>query len=293
MRRSVILFVAAWLLLFPFIAQAQSAVAFEKLDIQFWPDYDRPSVLVIYNFIVSADTSLPAQVRIRMPAGAQLFAVARDENGSLINVEHDLPQQVGNYSLLVFSVVDRSLHRVEFYVPYVQQEQKRTFIYTWPGDYPVASLQLILQEPVGVTDLMTEPPMTNLGPGPDGFTYHSLTAQDVKEGESLSFKASYYSKNSALSTERPQFSDTLEPSLSFVSFLPWILGGLGVALILAGGVWYWLSGRSGGDLSGHARKRHSSQVEDEPAESVYCSQCGKRAQPGDRFCRACGSKLRQ
>jgi len=31
---------------------------------------------------------------------------------------------------------------------------------------------------------------------------------------------------------------------------------------------------------------------DEPQNLVYCHQCGKRATPGDQFCRVCGVELR-
>lgn len=293
MRRATIclLLVLAFLLPLPGLAQAQSAVVFESLNIQFWPDFDQPSVLVLYDFVISGETPLPAQVNIRMPAGAQLFAVARDEDGKLMNVEHDLPAQEGNYSVVTFVVTDRLTYRVEFYIPYVRQEQRRAFIYAWPGDYAVASFRMVLQEPIGATNVVTEPAMTSLGTGADGFAYRAFSVQDLKSGERISLKVNYDSKNSELSADKPQPSAPLEPSQPFMFFLPWVLGGLGVVLIIGGGAWYWLSGRS--SEPGRARKRHAAQTEDESAVSTYCSQCGKRAQPADRFCRACGTKLRQ
>jgi len=293
MRKSVILFVLLSLLIFPTFARAQSSVTFEKLVIQFWPDFDQPSVLVIYDFVVSSETPLPAQVNIRMPAGAQLFAVARDEAGMLMNVEHDPPVQAGNYSVVSFVVTDRLTYRLEFYIPYVRQEQRRTFIYTWPGDYAVASLRMLLQEPMGAANIVTEPDMAEIIPGADGFTYRALSAQDVKDGAGLTLKVGYDSENGEpFINEKPQPSAPLEPSQPFMSFLPWILGGVGVMLIVGGGVWYWLSGRTGSGNE-RSRKRHVSRDEEIAVAAVYCSQCGKRAQPNDRFCRACGTKLRQ
>lgn len=293
MRRTLcLLLVLASLLALPGPARAQSAVAFESLNIQFWPDFDQPSVLVLYDFVVSGETPLPAQVNIRMPAGAQLFAVARDEDGKLMNVEHDLPVQEGNYSVVTFVVTDRLTYRVEFYIPYVRQEQRRTFLYAWPGDYAVASFRMVLQEPIGATNVVTEPAMTSLGTGADGFAYRAFSVQDIKAGERISLKVSYDSKSSEPFADKPQAAGSLDPAQPFMSLLPWILGGLGVALILGGGAWYWLSGRSSDGGAGRARRRHAAQAEEEPSDSAYCSQCGKRAQPGDRFCRACGAKLR-
>jgi hypothetical protein len=82
------------------------------------------------------------------------------------------------------------------------------------------------------------------------------------------------------------------------SLLPWILGGLGLVLIVGGGVWYWKSGlnRESTDKSGRKRVRRSAATSP-PATSaegaaIYCTNCGKRASASDRFCRTCGTPLR-
>lgn len=292
MRRVAFLLALALLLAVPAPVGAQSSVALERLTIEFWPDFDQPSVLVLYDFVIAAETPLPAQVNIRMPAGAQLFAVARKESGGLMNVEHAPPVQEGNYSVVTFIVSDRLIHRVEFYIPYVQQEQQRAFIYTWSGDYAVNSFQMVLQEPLAAANIVTEPEMTGRESREDGLAYRSLAAQSLKLGERIALKVSYDNPGSELSAARPTPSASLESSPPFMSFLPWVLGGMGLILILGGGAWYWLSGRSGGGGIGRARKRRAAQVDDDVTASAYCSQCGKRAQPGDRFCRACGAKLR-
>jgi uncharacterized OB-fold protein len=66
-----------------------------------------------------------------------------------------------------------------------------------------------------------------------------------------------------------------------------------VALIVGGVVWYLQSGK--GKEEERSRRRHRLAPVKEPESTggyVYCHQCGKRAGPGDRFCRACGAKLR-
>ena len=70
----------------------------------------------------------------------------------------------------------------------------------------------------------------------------------------------------------------------------YILGFLGVLLIVVGLVWFWQSGMS--SQSENGRMRHASHSQPESAGSdgqIYCHQCGKRAQPSDKFCRACGT----
>lgn len=291
MRRIAALLALLFLLVSPVPAGAQSPVAFESLSIELWPDFDQPSVLVLYDFVISAETSLPAQVNIRMPAGAQLFAVAREEPQGLMNVEHAPPVQEGNYSVVTFVVTDRLEYRVEFYIPYVRQGQQRTFLYTWPGDYPVQSLIMTLQEPRAAINIATEPEMTRRETRADGLFYRSFSTQTVGAGERVALKVTYENPSSELTAARPQPAASLEPSQPLLSLLPWLLGGLGVALMVGGGVWYWLSGRSASG-TGRARKRHAASLEERPSDTVYCTQCGKRAQPGDRFCRACGTRLR-
>jgi hypothetical protein len=80
--------------------------------------------------------------------------------------------------------------------------------------------------------------------------------------------------------------------ISLTNYLPYIFGGFGLVLILGGFLYYWQSGtRSGG--SGPKRRRRAHAVEQEEGEAQYCHQCGTRARPNDRFCRVCGSRLRQ
>jgi hypothetical protein len=75
--------------------------------------------------------------------------------------------------------------------------------------------------------------------------------------------------------------------------LPWVLVGIGGALIIAGvvaGVSMW---RNNSRRSPGSRKRHERPREEKEAEVIYCHECGKRAQPGDVFCRTCGTRLRK
>jgi hypothetical protein len=80
---------------------------------------------------------------------------------------------------------------------------------------------------------------------------------------------------------------------SLMAALPWALGGLGVALIAGGGAWYYFSGRQNQGSQPRRRRRATAPVEvEDDGGYIYCHQCGKRASPGDRFCRTCGTKLR-
>src|SRR4051794_5059158 len=54
----------------PGAARAQQAVSLASLQISIWPEYDRPTSLVILDGVVAAGVKLPVQLRVRIPAAA-------------------------------------------------------------------------------------------------------------------------------------------------------------------------------------------------------------------------------
>jgi hypothetical protein len=77
--------------------------------------------------------------------------------------------------------------------------------------------------------------------------------------------------------------------VSLNNYLPYIIGTLGVIIIIGGFMYYRQSGRSASAKKSRRRKSANEEAE----SGVYCAQCGTRARGGDRFCRTCGSRLRQ
>ena len=65
-------------------AQAQGGANLERLEIAIWPEYDRPSALVIYKARLDTSVDLPAVVRLPIPAsvGAPHAVAAWSPDGS-------------------------------------------------------------------------------------------------------------------------------------------------------------------------------------------------------------------
>ena len=74
------------------------------------------------------------------------------------------------------------------------------------------------------------------------------------------------------------------------NYLPYILAVLVVAAGGAAAV-YFLQPRSRRQPG--RERHHKARAESAGKADVYCHQCGARAQTGDRFCRVCGTELRQ
>jgi hypothetical protein len=117
---------------------------------------------------------------------------------------------------------------------------------------------------------------------------------NLEVGAQLPIKLTYTRTSDQLSvSNQPLETGTVDEStqgrISLNNYLPYILGGLGVLLIVGAGIYYWQTSQGKPTV----RRRHRARDEDRDSEDVYCYQCGKRAQPGDRFCRTCGTRLRR
>ena len=300
MRKWLLLFTLIVIGLFPVGVQAQSNIRFSSVVVDIQPDYDKPSVLVIYHFTLAADVALPASLELRVPIQAKdsINAVAvADSSGTLV-LENYTTTESGDWIIISMQTSSRNI-RVEYYDAYIKDNNNRSYTYNWPGNYPVDAFSLSFMQPLDATDVKLTPDM---GPGTvdaNGLTYYSsaIGAMTVKQSYafSLDYKKTTDRLSASLQTVQP--SGPVSPSFlgNLANNMPLILGGLGGSLVVAAlvvGLFYWRKERrkSTRDL----RKRHAStsQKGNLPGDA-YCNQCGKRAQPGDVFCRTCGSRLRR
>ncbi len=288
-------------LVFPTLAQAQATITFDSLAVQLWPEFDQPKMLVLYDFRLSPDVTLPATVSLRIPAGADLTAVAQDVNGGLVTVDSKTATD-GDWLVVTLDVTANSTYRIEYYMPLDVTGRQRSYAFSWPGDYSVKAFSVLLQQPVDAAEMKTTPELKNTGVGDFNLAYFSSGTVEMPAGKNYLLELSYNKSSDTLSAssvnvQQPGDTTGTQPASgqnTVSTYLPWILGGLGLALIVGGGLWYWQTGKS--SESPRSRRRHARQMDDDDEEDddgqVYCPQCGKRAKPGDRFCRACGSKIR-
>jgi hypothetical protein len=128
----------------------------------------------------------------------------------------------------------------------------------------------------------------------DKLQYYFSNVGAVPAGETLAFDLNYQKPTDALSVSRLQLQpvtvdENTAGRVSLNNYLPYIIGTLGVIMIVGGFMYYRQSG-----LSVSSKKSRRKRADRDEAESgVYCAQCGTRARGGDRFCRTCGSRIRQ
>lgn len=305
MLKKVFLLILCLAIIMPVGVYAQGEVKFAAIEVDLWPEYDRPSMLVIYRITLDPEVTLPAAINIKIPArvGIPNAVAAKQADGGLINIPYET-QKSGDWGVIAFQATSPEI-QIEYYDPALAMDgQKRSFEYQWPGDYAVDRFTMQIQQPMEAKLMQIAPSFGNGATAPDGFVYYISDIGSISVGQTFAVNLEYEKESDNLSlTDLPvspsgpiEESPLSTPNL--LDILPWILGILGLALLLGGGLWYYQSGRNHNQEQVTRRRNRRKVPQSESSESdeegfIYCHQCGKRANPGDRFCRACGTQLRK
>lgn len=284
------------LLIFPSVVGAQGTVKLDLMSIDLWSEYDKQSMLVINQFVVSKDTKLPARVTLRFPKEGNLVAVAVETSERLLNKDFDPPAEQGSWQAVTINVETYDPHRIEYYQPLIRDEGKRRFKYEWFGDYYAKEFTVSILVPADSTELITSPVLQSTGASTNGLgIIGTVVKNDLNMGNSFQFELEYQRTSSTLmdpvaanqvQPSEPVGADT--PGRVSITNLPLIIGGFGLALIGVALFAYWRSTQSSETKPRRRRRANAG----EGNEQAYCHECGARANPGDRFCRTCGSRLR-
>ena len=283
--------------------QAQSPMVFESMHIDIWPEYDRPDVLVIYRIQLDAQAKLPTQVSLRIPreAGVPYNLAWEDMDGSRYNLSYSSVVQE-DWIKLIFTTPS-ALLQVEYYDPRLERgEEIRHFQYFWPGDHSVNNMSISVAQPRSATTMQIFPSFGASQPREDGLMLYSNNIGEVNAGTSFRITLRYTKTDDELSVglqevQPVQLLDAATPGRVGVgTVLPWVLGGLGIFLLMAG-VAGFLGTHEQNTLGKRSRNRKvviqaSKLPQPSTFDWTYCNQCGRRSAPADNFCRTCGARLR-
>jgi len=296
MRKLIILLILGLLLAVPFSASAQGSAALSSVTVQLWPEYDQPAMLVILDFQTAANTPLPATLTFRIPAEAELIAVASDAgNGQFVNVPYEQPTAEGEYQVFTMTVESAVPYRFEYYQPLAFDGESRIFSYLWDNNYAVENFQYLFLEPLDVASVSLDP-KPSAQQVSNGLTYYGGAPVSLAAGEQYALTLNYAKTTDTLVSQAQtvQIAEPVDENtpgrVSLTNSLPYIIGGLGIIMVAGGLMYYFQWGRR--STGGKSRKRSHASSSESSAEQVYCPQCGARAKPSDRFCRTCGSRLR-
>lgn len=297
MRKLFLIFLLGFLFTFPSNTSAQTNLTLYSVNVQLWPEYDQPSMLVIVDFKVAPMTSLPVGLTFRIPTDANLIAVAvQSENGDLLNAAFEAPDLISGFQSFTINVEQNSIYRFEYYQPLAMNGDTRDFSYIWDNSYAVKSFSVNVLEPLDVESISIEPAYAS-NQVIDGLNVYESEIFKLAANEKFILDLQYEKTTEAL-VNTPQEVQPAQPvnedtpgRVSLSNSYPYVIGILGVAMILGGIVYYYRTGRV---IPKRIRRRRVLNVEEEDMKTgSYCSQCGTRTQPGDKYCRTCGARLRK
>lgn len=162
------------------------------LNIDLWPEYDRPSMLVIYHIVLSPMLNLPVTLSFRIPARAgEPNAVAiLDSSGTLINAAYTRTVS-GDWATISFSAASDSA-QLEYYDPGLTKSGfSRHYDFQWRSDYSIAHLLIRVRPTQQITSLQISPIMPGPGLASDGSLFFCSLLGPVEADTPFSFSIDY------------------------------------------------------------------------------------------------------
>jgi hypothetical protein len=284
-------------------AAPQFNTVLSVLGIDLWPDYDRAGVLVIYRATLAPAVSLPTRLVFRVPAAAGIpSAVAeRSADGQLLNLPYE--RTVDGETAAIEFTTSRPVVQLEYYDPAITRDgAKRSFAFTWPGDFEVQDFSISLQQPHLAQDFTTVPVVTSSAAAADGLMYHTLSRAGVKAGETVEVQVSYEKVSNQLSVETmtPAAAPTPAPATEDAagSDNRTVLVVLAAMFVCAAAVVVGLMVRTRQQAGPAPRStpppRKARSRPPGGKATRFCTQCGAGVDVagGDRFCKRCGAALK-
>lgn len=273
--------------------EAQNEIStIDSLRIEIWPDYDRPSVLVLLTGMLPADTRFPATVIVPLPKDAHINAIARIDGRDGI-MKDDISSTPGPSDMLMFITPDLQF-RVEYYIPYISNGSKRSYDFSWKADISVNELQFKVQQPKAATSFKINPLAKDFITGTDGLVYHSLSPKSVLAGQTFSVHLEYEATGFQLSAdtqppvpEERSFPENLSPS-TIGSKTNWAIPGMILLslIVIIGLLWLFVSRRNKMDTN-----EPSVQKPQKQSRVKFCRDCGEPVDKADQWCAYCGTNL--
>lgn len=289
------------------VAAQNAPLGLDRWAVEVWPEYDQPAVLTILNGTVAGSASLPVEVRIPVPSGIEINAVAfPGEDGRLISIPWNaVPTADGQEIVFTLEQPD---FVVEYYADVISPPPSRSFDLNLAAPYAVQQASVTLRLPARASDLQTTPAMQPEGTDALGNPLYTMQTGPLAAGEAVPLSVSYTKTDANPTIANAVVGDDVAnvpaASSSGIDWLP-LLGGLVVALLIVAGVAYWLwrrSQASGGSRQarrrvarekGDAPARSASPAKSQkPAQNLFCPQCGTKYEATDQFCRSCGAERR-
>ncbi|OQY28549.1 MAG: hypothetical protein B6I38_09095 [Anaerolineaceae bacterium 4572_5.1] len=306
MLKRSLMFILLVIILIPTGAQAQYKLRFASVEIDLWPEYDRSSMLVIYQAQIASDVDLSPGVDItfRIPAVAgEPTAVATSQPGEALQDTAYVYELDGVWAYVTINT-SVPIIQVEFYDALEKQDSDRHYEFVWIGEHDADAMLIQVQKPIGASQMSIEPDLGEFQLASDGLDYYNLEIGATAAGKAVTVSVDYEKEDDTLSYTPPQQAQPSVPNggnvqekkeIDIMSFLPWMIAWASLAGIAIIAYLSWSAKRKGMYTKSSKNKRRASsqsQKAKQGGKRTFCHNCGQSSIPGDKFCRGCGTKLR-
>jgi len=285
-------------------ARSQEPTELKELQIAFRPEYDQAAMLVIYRATLPDGAVLPASVTLPIPESVgDPHAVAwMDADGRLLNARFTRTEE-GDWARIRVEAESPEI-QLEYYQPLTMEGDRRSFVFQWPGGVLVEALGYEVQQPPLAADFEISPPAAEQRISEqDQLTYYLADLGRAEASRTVRIEITYRRPTDDLTTELLEPSSPISPveparsgTPDLTDYLPWMAGGMGLILVVAGVFLYVRVNRR--EVRVPTRQRHGSRrgegeaVDGLDTATTFCHNCGTRSSVSDQFCRQCGTRLR-
>ncbi len=171
--------------------QAQDETALESLEIAIWPEYDRPSALVIYLARLDSSVELPAVVELPIPAGVgEPHAVAAWYPDGSLDDRVTWTRTVTGDIATIRVETETSGVWLEFYTPLEMVAAATNFRFVWLGGLAINSLSYEVKHPLGASQMQISPAGETLT-AEDGYVYTRTELGAQGAADTVAIELSY------------------------------------------------------------------------------------------------------
>ncbi|MFQ5703439.1 MAG: hypothetical protein ACE5HT_05380 [Gemmatimonadales bacterium] len=267
-------------------ATTTADVGVRSMEIDIWPEYDDPRVLVIYQGVLDSDVETPTDFVFLIPKGAQIhMAGALGEEGQHMHATFETRAVGDTITEVRYPLATKRFYMEFYYDPF--DGSSKEFRYPLVSPFRISQLVVRVQEPLRASQFRTIPAPVNVVTDASGFSYNRLVFDSLPANVERSVEVAYIKPDRT-------------PSVTVAGSAP--VGGTAMrnilvvgVLALAGVVGYGLfvnaksHQRQAPEGGQPVRQRSVSPVAKSKRKYKYCQECGGRMGRADNFCPVCGS----
>jgi len=279
----------------PGYAQTQSDIQLESVSLQLLPEFNRPSVYVIYEINLNEAQPLPQELLIEVPAEAQILNVLNfTPQGRPVELPYE-ESQIGFWKDLRLSPMAYRV-RIAFQDPnLVRQGNERQYDLQWLSIYPVTALSVTVRRPLGASEITSQPVLNALEDLLEGYQYYSAEFGTVPAGEMFTLTLSYTKDTGAfpalpVAPAVPIDDAAQGRTPSPVSVILWLLLASVAIMIIVTLFHLWVRANL---ADKRARIVQGVGILNPEKQFYFCHECGMRSRLGDSYCCNCGTELRK